>query len=63
MEPKLMAAQGPTGSAGADARAAVTALCRAHAVGLIRVAVVMLGDQPAAADVVRDAADLSQLHG
>jgi RNA polymerase sigma-70 factor (sigma-E family) len=55
MEPKLMAGQGPTGSAGADARAAVTALYQAHAVGLIRLAVVMLGDRPAAEDVVQDA--------
>jgi RNA polymerase sigma-70 factor (sigma-E family) len=55
MEPKLMAAQGPARSQGADARAAVTALYQAHAVGLIRLAVVMLGDRPAAEDVVQEA--------
>jgi RNA polymerase sigma-70 factor (sigma-E family) len=55
MEPKLMAAQGPAPSQGADARAAVTALYQAHAVGLIRLAVVMLGDRHAAEDVVQDA--------
>jgi RNA polymerase sigma-70 factor (sigma-E family) len=55
MEPKLMAAQGPARSQDADARAAVTALYQVHAVGLIRLAVVMLGDRPAAEDVVQDA--------
>jgi DNA-directed RNA polymerase specialized sigma24 family protein len=55
MEPKLMAAHGPARSAGADAQAAVTALYRVHAVGLIRLAVVMLGDRAAAEDVVQDA--------
>ena len=50
-----MAAQGPAGPAGADARAAVTALYQAHAVGLIRLAVVMIGDRHAAEDVVQDA--------
>ena len=50
-----MAAQGPAPSQGADARAAVTALYQAHAVGLIRLAVVMLGDRHAAEDVVQDA--------
>jgi RNA polymerase sigma-70 factor (sigma-E family) len=39
----------------ADARQAVTALYQAHAVGLIRLAVVMLGDRGAAEDVVQDA--------
>lgn len=39
----------------ADAEAAVTALYQAHAVGLVRLAVVMLGDRPAAEDVVQDA--------
>jgi hypothetical protein len=53
MEPRLMAAQGPAGSAGADARAAVTALYQAHAVGLIGLAVVMIGDRHAAEDVVQ----------
>jgi len=44
------------GSAGsAEARQAVTALYQAHALGLIRLAVVMLGDRPAAEDVVQDA--------
>ena len=33
----------------------VTALYRAHGVGLIRLAVVMLGDRPAAEDVVQEA--------
>ncbi len=55
MEPKLTVAQGPARSQGTDARAAVTALYQAHAVGLIRLAVVMLGDRPAAEDVVQDA--------
>ena len=39
----------------ADARPAVTALYQAHALGLIRLAVVMLGDRPAAEDVVQEA--------
>jgi RNA polymerase sigma-70 factor (sigma-E family) len=39
----------------ADARNAVTALYEAHALGLIRLAVVMLGDRPAAEDVVQEA--------
>jgi RNA polymerase sigma-70 factor (sigma-E family) len=34
---------------------AVTALYRAHALGLIRLAVVMLGDRPAAEDAVQEA--------
>ncbi len=34
---------------------AVTALYEAHALGLIRLAVVMLGDRPAAEDVVQEA--------
>jgi RNA polymerase sigma-70 factor (sigma-E family) len=55
MEPKLMAAQGPARSRGADAQVAVTALYQGHAVGLIRLAVVMLGDRPAAEDVVQEA--------
>jgi DNA-directed RNA polymerase specialized sigma24 family protein len=63
MEPKLLAAQGSARPQGGDARTAVTALYQAHAVGLIRLAVVMLGDRHAAEDVVRDAARLSQLHG
>jgi RNA polymerase sigma-70 factor (sigma-E family) len=55
MEPKLVAAQEPTESRGTDARAAVTALYQEHAVGLIRLGVVMLGDRPAAEDVVQEA--------
>jgi RNA polymerase sigma-70 factor (sigma-E family) len=39
----------------ADAEAAVTALYQVHAVGLIRLAVVMLGERPAAEDVVQEA--------
>ena len=38
-----------------DARNGVTALYEAHALGLIRLAVVMLGDRPAAEDVVQEA--------
>ena len=50
-----MAAQGPARSRVADAQVAVTALYQGHAVGLIRLAVVMLGDRPAAEDVVQEA--------
>ena len=39
----------------ADARQRVTALFEAHALGLVRLAKVMLGDQPIAEDVVQDA--------
>jgi DNA-directed RNA polymerase specialized sigma24 family protein len=39
----------------AAARQAVTDLYQAHAVGLIRLAVVMLGDRPTAEDVVQEA--------
>ncbi|TVZ00904.1 SigE family RNA polymerase sigma factor [Trebonia kvetii] len=38
-----------------DATAGVTALYQGHAVGLIRLAIVMLGDRVAAEDVVQDA--------
>jgi RNA polymerase sigma-70 factor (sigma-E family) len=38
-----------------DATAGVTALYQRHAVGLIRLAIVMLGDRVAAEDVVQDA--------
>jgi RNA polymerase sigma-70 factor (sigma-E family) len=55
MEPKLVTAEGPAPSQGGDAQAAVTALYQVHAVGLIRLAVVMLGDRAAAEDVVQDA--------
>src|ERR1700684_1485099 len=41
--------------ADADATAGVTALYQPHAVGLIRLAIVMLGDRGAAEDVVQDA--------
>jgi DNA-directed RNA polymerase specialized sigma24 family protein len=50
-----------TGRAGAsplrtaDAETAVTALYQVHAVGLIRLAVVMLGERSAAEDVVQEA--------
>src|SRR5438445_2029193 len=39
----------------AAAEAAVTAIYQAHALGLIRLAVIMLGDRPAAEDVVQEA--------
>jgi RNA polymerase sigma-70 factor (sigma-E family) len=39
----------------AEAGTAVTALYQAHALGLIRLAVIMLGDRPSAEDVVQDA--------
>jgi hypothetical protein len=42
-------AEGRVGWPGADATADVTALYRAHAVGLIRLAIVMVGDRAAAA--------------
>jgi RNA polymerase sigma factor (sigma-70 family) len=45
----------PDGEARADAARAVTALYETHAVGLIRLAVVMLGDRAAAEDVVQEA--------
>ena len=57
----MRAATAETSSAGApqartgDARSAVTALYQMHAVGLIRLAVVMIGDRPAAEDVVQEA--------
>jgi RNA polymerase sigma-70 factor (sigma-E family) len=38
-----------------DARHQVTALYQAHALGLVRLAVIMVGDQPTAEDVVQDA--------
>ena len=50
-----MAAHGPARSQDADGQAAVTALYQVHAVGLIRLAVVMLGNRQAAEDVVQDA--------
>ena len=45
----------PEPGALAGAAEAVTALYEAHALGLIRLAVVMLGDRPAAEDVVQEA--------
>jgi RNA polymerase sigma-70 factor (sigma-E family) len=45
----------PELSGPAEARLAVTALYEAHALGLIRLAVVMLGDRAAAEDVVQEA--------
>ena len=47
------ASPGPAVTAGAEA--AVTALYRQHALGLTRLAHVMLGDQPGAEDVVHEA--------
>ncbi len=43
----------PPGAAGA--RLGVTELYQEHAVGLIKLAVIMLGDRTAAEDVVQDA--------
>jgi RNA polymerase sigma-70 factor (sigma-E family) len=43
------------GAGGADAERAVTALYRAHALGLTRLAFLVLGDRPAAEDVVQEA--------
>jgi RNA polymerase sigma-70 factor (sigma-E family) len=45
----------PLGDPGAEASAAVTRLYQAHAVGLIRLAIIMLGDRTAAEDVVQEA--------
>jgi RNA polymerase sigma-70 factor (sigma-E family) len=63
MEPNLTAddigrgraASGPARQRATDAETVVTALYQAHAVGLIRLAVVMLGDRSAAEDVVQEA--------
>jgi RNA polymerase sigma-70 factor (sigma-E family) len=43
------------GPPGEDAARAVTVLYQAHAVGMIRIALLMLGDRAAAEDVVQDA--------
>jgi len=51
----LTPGEGVSGEAEIDATAGVTALYQAHAVGLIRLAIVMLGDRAAAEDVVQDA--------
>src|SRR5260221_6402331 len=48
-------ARGGPSAVGLDPAAEVAALYRAHAVALIRLAVVMLGDRPSAEDVVQDA--------
>ena len=55
--PPLTPGGGPVGATDADSGATggVTALYQAHAVGLIRLAIVMLGDRGAAEDVVQDA--------
>jgi RNA polymerase sigma-70 factor (sigma-E family) len=45
----------PPAQPSADAEAGVTALYEAHALGLIRLAVIMLGDRASAEDVVQDA--------
>src|SRR6266496_5990663 len=45
----------PDGISGGGPDDAMTALYRAHALGLIRLAYVMLGDKAAAEDVVQDA--------
>lgn len=53
----LTPGEGAGGAAGvnADATSAVTALYQEHAVGLIRLAIIMLGDRAAAEDAVQDA--------
>jgi RNA polymerase sigma-70 factor (sigma-E family) len=48
-------AVGPTAADGASAEAAVTALYQAHALGMIRLAHIMLGDRANAEDVVQEA--------
>jgi len=55
--PPLTPGGGSVGDTDADSGATggVTALYQAHAVGLIRLAIVMLGDRGAAEDVVQDA--------
>ena len=45
----------PRRAAPETARQHVTALYQAHALGLVRLAVLMMGDQPTAEDVVQDA--------
>ena len=50
-----VAAPPPGGRNAAAAEAAVTALYEAHALGLVRLAYVMLGDRAAAEDVVQEA--------
>ena len=53
--PSASIVPGPDGQAAASAEAAVTALYEAHALGLVRLAYVMLGDRAGAEDVVQDA--------
>jgi RNA polymerase sigma-70 factor (sigma-E family) len=52
LPPPARPARGPGAAPAAEA---VTALYQAHALGLIRLAVVMLGDRPAAEDAVQEA--------
>jgi RNA polymerase sigma-70 factor (sigma-E family) len=52
LPPPARPARGPVAAPAAEA---VTALYQAHALGLIRLAVVMLGDRPAAEDAVQEA--------
>ena len=49
------AGTGPAECGPASAKVAVAALYQVHAIGLIRLAVVILGDRPAAEDVVQEA--------
>jgi RNA polymerase sigma-70 factor (sigma-E family) len=53
--PHAPAGSDPADRAGAAAEAAVTVLYEAHALGLVRLAYVMLGDRAAAEDVVQEA--------
>ena len=56
METNQLGEAGPSAVAGqAGSRDAVTSLYQAHAVGLIRLAVVMLGDRAVAEEIVQDA--------
>jgi RNA polymerase sigma-70 factor (sigma-E family) len=54
-EPAGLGPETERGAAVPNAAAAVTALYELHAVGLIRLALVMLGDRPSAEDAVQDA--------
>lgn len=54
-QPSRASGAPPGEDAAPRARQAVTALYQAHALGLIRLAVVMLGDRAAAEDVVQEA--------
>jgi RNA polymerase sigma-70 factor (sigma-E family) len=53
--PSAPAGSGPADRAGAPGEVAVTALYAEHALGLVRLAYVMLGDRAAAEDVVQEA--------